>query len=134
MEFHKNILVIPPQKQIQDYFLITDFCVLASRNDPFPYFMLESGFFGKPFIGSRVDGIAEFINDNFNGLLFNTNDDEDLLNKMLSSIEHPEKIKIMSQALKQKVTEKCSCEKYLTLSNIYIPNPRNEYPKRINKK
>lgn len=119
-EFHKNILVIPSQKQIQDYFLLTDFCVLPSREEPLGFFMLESALFERPFIGARVDGIAEFIEDTFDGLLFNPNDDNDLLNKMLFSIEYNKKVKIMSIRLKQKVFEKCGCEKYLNnITNLY---------------
>lgn len=65
-----NAEIIKPQKNLSSYFLIADVCVLPSRNNPFPPFMLQSGLHKKPFIGSNIDGIAELIKNNYNGLLF----------------------------------------------------------------
>jgi glycosyltransferase involved in cell wall biosynthesis len=65
-----NVEIVSPQKNLLHYFLNADVCVLPSNRDPFPSFMLQSGLHKKPFIGANVDGIAEIIRNNFNGLLF----------------------------------------------------------------
>lgn len=65
-----NVELALPQKNLLEYFLIADLCVLPSRRDPFPNFMLQSGLHKKPFIGTNVDGIGELIEHGRNGLLF----------------------------------------------------------------
>lgn len=65
-----NVDIIKPQKNLSSYFLIADVCVLPSKHNPFPTFMLQSGLHKKPFIGSNIDGIAELVKNNYNGLLF----------------------------------------------------------------
>jgi glycosyltransferase involved in cell wall biosynthesis len=68
---HKlNVEFILPQENLYKYFESADICVLPSRRDPFPNFMLQAGMFKKPFIGSNADGIPELITDGKNGLLF----------------------------------------------------------------
>jgi glycosyltransferase involved in cell wall biosynthesis len=65
-----NAEIVRPQKNLANYFFSADVCVLPSIHDPFPSFMLQSGLHKKPFIGANVDGIAELIRNNYNGLLF----------------------------------------------------------------
>ena len=68
-----NVEFVAPAKNLQKYFSLADVCVLSSVRDPFPNFMLQSGLFRKPFIGSNVDGIPELITNKKNGLLFEPN-------------------------------------------------------------
>lgn len=65
-----NVELVLPRKNLLEYFLTADLCVLPSVRDPFPGFMLQSGLHNKPFIGANVDGISELIHDGKNGLLF----------------------------------------------------------------
>ena len=65
-----NVEFVKPRKNLQEYFLLADICVLSSSRDPFPNFMLQSGLHCKPFIGTNVDGISELIRHKKNGLLF----------------------------------------------------------------
>ncbi len=62
--------VVEPRYDIFDIYKIADLVVLPSRVDPFPLVMLEAGLMKLPFIGSNVDGIAEVIVHESNGLLF----------------------------------------------------------------
>ncbi len=82
---HKHRLlvkIVVPQKKLTKYFLAADICVLPSVRDPFPNFMLQSGLHKKPFIGTRVDGIAELIRDRVNGLLFESGNAKELAQKI----------------------------------------------------
>ena len=74
--------LIPPQKDLRKYFDIADICVLSSVRDPLPGFMLQSGLHRKPFIGSDTDGIAEVIDNNTNGLLFEKKNESELSEKI----------------------------------------------------
>lgn len=71
-------------RDLSPYYIKSDICVLPSRRDPFPGFMLQSGLYGKPFIGADTDGISELIQHNKNGLLFRKGNAEDLSNAILN--------------------------------------------------
>lgn len=77
-----NAELIAPQKDLKQFFKDADICILTSRRDPLPTFMLQCGLFGKPFIGSDVDGIAEVIKDGTNGLLFESGNPGELATKI----------------------------------------------------
>ncbi|HEY3251103.1 MAG TPA: glycosyltransferase family 4 protein [Ignavibacteria bacterium] len=77
-----NVEIIVPQRNLLQYFLAADVCVLPSVRDPFPNFMLQCGLHKKPFIGANVDGIAELIIDCYNGLLFHSGHEDELAEKI----------------------------------------------------
>lgn len=77
-----NVEIIVPQKNLLQYFLVADLCVLPSVKDPFPNFMLQSGLHKKPFIGANVDGIGELIKNGINGLLFDSGNETELAEKI----------------------------------------------------
>jgi len=83
-EYKLNVELIAPQKNLKKYFDKADICVLPSSRDPFPNFMLQAGLHQKPFIGTKIDGIAELINDGKNGLLFSNGNEQELAEKILS--------------------------------------------------
>lgn len=83
-----NVEIIVPQKNLIQYFLIADICVLPSSKDPFPNFMLQAGLHKVPFIGSNVDGISELICDGQNGLLFEAGNENELAEKILQFKEN----------------------------------------------
>jgi len=77
-----NVEIIVPQRNLLQYFLTADLCVLPSQRDPFPNFMLQCGLHKKPFIGADVDGIGELIIDGHNGLLFQSGNINQLAEKI----------------------------------------------------
>ena len=81
--YNLNVEIIVPQKNLIQYFLIADLCVLPSVRDPFPNFMLQAGLHKKPFIGADVDGIAELISGGINGLLFKSGNEAELADLIL---------------------------------------------------
>lgn len=78
-----NVTLMPPVNDLTNYFLNCDICVLPSFVDPLPTFMIQSGFYKKPFIGANVDGISETITDSYNGLLFEKGDSQLLAGKIM---------------------------------------------------
>ena len=116
----KGIKLLNIVKDTYPYYIIADLVVLPSRMDPFPYVMLEAGIMRKPFIGSRTGGIAEFIDDKINGLLFEPGNVEELINKIEFIIDYPENAKNMAENLQRKVIQECSVDKYFfKLDKIY---------------
>ena len=100
--FEKQIHVIPPIKDISEFYQVSDIVVLPSRIDPFPYVMLEAGAMKKPFIGGRTGGIAEFIEDGVNGILIEPGDSDQLADKIIFLLNNPVQAELLANALYQK--------------------------------
>ncbi len=77
-----NVEIIPSQNDLTDLFINCDICVLPSVVDPLPTFMIQAGFFKRPFVGSDVDGIHETITDGVNGLVFEKENHVQLADKI----------------------------------------------------
>ena len=81
-------------------------CVLSSVRDPLPGFMLQSGLHRKPFIGSDTDGIAEVIENNNNGLLFEKKNEHELSEKIKFFIDNKQTALNCADNLNKLVFEK----------------------------
>ncbi len=118
--FENQIQVIPPVKDISEFYQASDIVVLPSRIDPFPYVMLESGAMKKPLIGGNTGGISEFIEDGMNGILIEPGNSDQLADKIFFLINNPAQSEMLGNALYQKVKQECDCEKYfIRLEQIY---------------
>lgn len=76
-------IIMDGQNNVFNYSQAIDIFVLPSRVDPFPYVMLETAYLKIPFVGSNVDGIAEYIINGVNGLSF----EKDNSNQLAEQIE-----------------------------------------------
>lgn len=116
----EDILHLSARADINLFFELCDIVILPSREDPFPYVMLEAGIAYKPFIGSRTGGISEFIENGINGFLFEPGDVDDLADKIKMVLDKPEKAKSAAGKLHKKVKNNCNCDEYFTkLITIY---------------
>lgn len=114
------VRVLPPTENITQFYELSDIVVLPSMIDPFPYVMLEAGWFKKPFIGSKTGGIKEFIEDGVNGFLCEPVNVDDLTKKIKFVIDNKEKAGLAAENLYEKVKLHCSIEKYFSrLTHIY---------------
>ncbi len=95
--YGKNIYVMSSVKNPFIYYEMADMVVLPSIKESFPYVMLEAGIMKRPFIGSRTGGIAEFIEDGKNGLLFEPGNIDQLIAKINFVIDNPDKAKILGR-------------------------------------
>jgi glycosyltransferase involved in cell wall biosynthesis len=64
--------------------------VLASRSEAMGRVLLEAMAARKPIIASAVDGVPYYIKDNDNGLLFRSEDVEELAEKLATLLTNPE--------------------------------------------
>ena len=115
-----NARIIPPAENIFKYYRISDLIVLPSRIDPFPMVMLEAGLSNKPFIGSKVDGIAEFIEDGKNGLLIKPENVDELVDAILKILKDKDFATYIENNLNKKVLDECQLNQILPkLERIY---------------
>jgi glycosyltransferase involved in cell wall biosynthesis len=115
-----EIKVINAVENPYPFYQIADLIVLPSRVESLGYVMLESGLMKKPFIGSRTGGIAEFIDDHINGLLFEPENVNQLAEKIEYLLNNPDEAKALGKNLYRKVIQNISCSRYYQkLDKIY---------------
>lgn len=101
-----NLQIIDTIKDLSFYYKNSDICVLPSTVDPFPHFMLESGLYAKPFIGSDIGGINELIINGHNGLCFEVNNSEELKSKIELLIKDVNLRHIIGKNLREEIMQK----------------------------
>lgn len=87
---HGNRVVLEDyRKDTQNIHNVFDIFVLPSTNpDPLPTVVLESMATAKPIVGYRHGGICEMVKENYNGLLAEVRNIDDLANKIESLISN----------------------------------------------
>lgn len=126
-ENNLNLNLKSAEKRLEEYFIGSTICVLPSVVDPFPFFMLESGVYKKPFIGSNVDGMKELIRHKENGLLFEPGNHYDLAEKIEMFLNDTQLMKKCAENLHKEVTEKYTAEKIMPqIIEIYENLLKNE--------
>lgn len=84
--------------------------IVPSVSEAFGYVVIESFSVKTPVIGSRTSGIAEIIRDGKDGLLFETENEKDLCNKMRILIDDP--------TLRDKMSKTCY-ERFLDTFEVH---------------
>lgn len=104
LNLEENILFVGNQSK--DYVIqafSTAYCsVVPSYYEAFGYVVIESFSVHTPVIGSNTTGIAEIIDDEVNGLLFEPGNHEELASRILRLLENPEfRDELSEQAFKR---------------------------------
>jgi glycosyltransferase involved in cell wall biosynthesis len=97
------------------------FCVVPSRwYDNAPLSINESFLHGTPVLGSRIGGIPEQILDGTNGLLFEPDSCEDLMQKMDSMLSNKDRLNQMGKAGKAHVKQHLCIDDHVNcLMNLF---------------
>lgn len=77
-----------PFKETADLIMSCSLFALASRTEAMGRVLLEAMASGKPVVASNVDGIPRVVQDDVNGLLFETNNIDELAEKMLTLLSN----------------------------------------------
>jgi L-malate glycosyltransferase len=117
IDIPENTLTVESKENIFDYYGIFDCLVLPSRVDPFPLAVLEGGMMQVPFIGANVNGIPEIIKDNEDGLLFEKENENMLIEKMYMYYNNRDFARKCAGNLNRKVVEKYNHKKAIELLN-----------------
>ncbi len=87
--------------------------LLPSRNEAFPYVILEAGIVGLPTIATSVGGIPEVIHDMKNGILVHKEKSKEIVNAITYLMDNENKRIEFASALKEIVSSNFSLEKML---------------------
>ncbi len=79
-----------PHSEIAEHFRQCLFYVLSSRTEGIPRVLIEAMACGKAVVGSRVGGVPDVIADGETGLLFESENDADLAEKMRLLLDDPD--------------------------------------------
>ena len=102
-----------PYKDVIPLFLGCSLYVLASRTEAMGKVLLEAMASRKPIIASNVGGVHAVIKDGYNGLLFETENVEDLAEKIKLVLTDNDLAEKLAQNGYQYVQEKLSEENYI---------------------
>lgn len=95
-------------KDIYSFINFIDINTLTSRSESFPYVLMEGARMFKPTVCSRVGGIPDFVMDGKTGLLFESENSEELSDKLITLLENPETAEKYGKALHDLALEKFS--------------------------
>lgn len=91
------------QQDIRPYLAAAKVLVFPSYREGFPNVPLQAGAMGCALLLSDINGCNEIVENGINGLLVPVKNKTMLLQQMYFLREHPEKVKIFSEAIQQKI-------------------------------
>jgi glycosyltransferase involved in cell wall biosynthesis len=97
LESHVLLLGETPPADVRDFLLGFDAFVLASKFEGLPLTVIEAMSAGLPVIASNVGGVGELVQDGRNGLLFDSDDEDELVGKIEHLIRNPEERRRMGR-------------------------------------
>lgn len=114
--YHKPV----PHPEMPDHIGSCAILVLPSRSEAMGRVLVEAMAAGKPRIGSNVDGIPMVINDGVDGLLFESQNVNDLAEKLSLLMSNPDLRYKLGKAGEARARKEFTKEEYVrNLSNFY---------------
>jgi glycosyltransferase involved in cell wall biosynthesis len=122
LHLENSVLFIGPLygKEKLEALVDAEFLVLPSRYETFPTVVLEAYACAKPVIASKVQAMHEIVINEETGYLFQSENVEELANKIMYLLEHPEEIRKKGMNAQKLLKERFTIKKVVnTLENIY---------------
>jgi len=118
----KDVLFTGPLygKDKFEAYLDSDVFVLPSRYEAFPNVVLEAFSCYKPVVASNVESIPDIVQHGKTGLIFETGNSQDLVERISYVLTHPNEAKEMGYRARKLVEEKFSTHKVInSLETLY---------------
>lgn len=115
------VTIIPFMQNIEEvYQQIAVSLVPSTEDDSFPTTILESMYFERMVIGTRIGGIPEMIEDGVTGFLIERDDPVEFCRKIEYSISHFDQVKAMGKQGKKRFEQNFTVEHFNTNFRQYI--------------
>ena len=96
-----------------------DVFVFPSREEPLGLVGIEALTCGLPVIGTEIGGIKDYLVDNFNGLLFEPQNSNQLAEKISALINNPDHLEYLKTNTKKDLNEFYIDHTSIQLKNIF---------------
>lgn len=117
----KNVKFLGFKENIQEYMLKSDMLIMTSKMEGIPLVIIEAFANRLPVVASAVGGICEMIKNNYNGILFNLNEKDELTKVFIDIFNNKYDLNKISEIAyeeyKSKWTREVMLEKY---KNLYL--------------
>lgn len=96
-----NINLLGFKTNVHEYLLASDIYLSTSLWEGLPYSLIEAAFSGLPIVATNVTGNNEIVNDMENGFLYQLNEPDIAVNKILELINSPYLLESMGKNSKK---------------------------------
>ncbi len=79
---NKSIISVGFQEDVRPYFAVANALIFPSYREGFPNVVLQAGAMNLPSIVTNINGCNEIIQDNFNGLIIKSKNENDIFDSM----------------------------------------------------
>jgi glycosyltransferase involved in cell wall biosynthesis len=111
LELENSVKLIGYVDNAKKYFLGLDIFILPSRSEVMPYSLLEAGLSGRSVIATNVGGIKEVITDKENGVLIDPENEDAIINSLITLYDNPVDRKELGERLKNHIKTNFSLDK-----------------------
>jgi len=131
LDVDDSFILLDSQKNPYPYIKASDYFILPTQSESYPLVIGEVMCMNKPIISTNVGGISEMIEDGFDGVLIQYNEDE-MYNSMKEFMTNPDLVKKISDGTKSAYTKFDENEIYRQVSEVFeqqyqlkVENERN---------
>ena len=107
------------QKNLPEIYALGDVFVFPSREEPLGLVGIEALTCGLPVIGTEIGGIKDYLVDNFNGLLFEPQNSNQLAEKISALINDPDHLEYLKTNTKKDLNKFYIDHTSIQLKNIF---------------
>ncbi|MEM7549501.1 MAG: glycosyltransferase family 4 protein [Bacteroidota bacterium] len=119
-ELSYTLIPFRDRYELMKYYLCCDALVIPSFYEGMPNVMLEAGSLGIPVIASQVDGMADVISHEQDGLLFQVGNEEACRKALYQFMSMKDQWKELGHALKTKIENKYTSDHEIEAYKKYI--------------
>ncbi len=102
---HPGIILAGWHDEVEYFMSIANILVHPSYREGFPNVVLQGGAMECPVVCSRIEGNIDIVDENINGLIFTSGDENDLCQKLKQAIGEPAAMKQRAALLRKKIEE-----------------------------
>ncbi len=100
-----SIIHINWSNQVEYFMHIAQFFVFPSHREGFPNVLLQAAAMELPIICSRITGNTDIVTNNETGLIFESGNEQQMLQLLQYALTHPQHMQTMAKKLQQEVME-----------------------------